>query len=147
MKKLFAPIVLCLATVALLLLSPGCASSNARLEPGGAYAPVTGTGTNAVANPDYSFFVVDSAYNLAYSTIDAAFKFEHDNRQYLWGLSPQIKKTLDSIRPQAAAADSEYLTGRAAYLANPTPAGLSGLQAILAKVQQYASAISAALPK
>lgn len=116
----------------------GCKNTNARLEPGGAYT---------VPAPDYAFYAIDASYDLAYSSIDAAFKFEYDNRAYLFGISPQIKHTLDSIRPQAADANKQYLLARAAYISNPTPAGLTGLQAILTKVQQFASAIAAILPK
>lgn len=136
MKRFTA--ILFAALTLLIGVGAGCRNPSAKLEPGGAYT---------VPAPDYAFYTIDAAYDLAYSSINAAFKFEYDNRAYLFGVSPQIKHTLDSIRPQALDADKQYLAARAAYIANPTPAGLTGLQAILAKVQQFASAITAILPK
>jgi hypothetical protein len=94
-----------------------------------------------------AFYTVDATYDLAYSTLDAAFKFERDNRALLWKASPTIKHTLDAVRPQAVQVNAEYLTARAAYIANPIPAGLSTLQSILAKVQQLSVTATAALPK
>ena len=120
----------------------GC---KATLESGGAYAPLD---TNGVAQvqPDLQFYQIDAAYDLSYSVIDAAFRFERDNRNYLWQISPEIKHTLDSIRPQAAQANIEYLTARAQYMRTPLPTGLTTLQTILAKIQQIAQAAQAALP-
>lgn len=137
MKKLF--LILPLVLLPLLL---GC---KATLQPGGSYAPLDTNGV-AVVQPDLQFYQVDAAYDLAYSAIDAAFKFERDNRNYLWQISPQIKKTLDSIRPQAVTANLEYLTGRAKYMSNAPSVGLTELQSILAKIQQLATAATAALP-
>jgi len=116
------------------------------LAPGGAYAPVDANG-NPIQAPDMVFYNIDAAYDLAYSTVDAAFRFERDNRTLLWKVSPQIKHTLDSIRPQAVSANADYLRARAAYMANPTPAGLTALQTVLSKISQLATAAAAALPK
>lgn len=126
------------------LLFSGC--GGAKLETGGAYAPV-GTNGVAVVAPDIEFYAVDLAYKTAWLTADAAFNFERDNRAALWQLSPQIKRTLDSIRPKAKAADHDYLVGRAAYMANPTPAGLSTLQEILARMKQIVATVQAVLPQ
>ena len=141
MKRL-VPII---ALVACLGLS-ACKST---LEPGGAYAPTT---TNAVTGvitatqaPDMAFYNIDSAYLLAYSTANAAFDFERNNRAMLWKISPQIKHTLDTIRPQAVAANMRYLAARASYLANPVPAGLTQLQTILAEIGSIASAAQVAI--
>lgn len=128
----------------------GCAS---RLESGGAYAPtkevIENGQTNIVATaaPDKGFFVVDASFDLAYSAVDAAFNFEKNNRLLLWRLSPEIKHTLDKIRPQAFNAVQIYGTARDAYLANPTPAGLDALKTALGKMQQISAAAQAALPK
>lgn len=115
----------------------GCAS---RLEPGGAYA-------RAGAAPDKGFFVVDAAYDIAYSTIDTAFSFEKKNRALLWQISPEIKHGLDAIRPKALAIAREYTLARKAYKLNPTPANLDTLQTILGRTRQLATAAQAALPK
>jgi len=90
-------------------------------------------------------YLADSAFGLAYKTLDTAFTTERNNRAYFWNLSPEIKHTLDKLRPQAQQAADDYLAGRAAYIANPTPAGLTGLQAILAKAQQLVFAVNAAI--
>lgn len=133
--------ILALALCAFTLV--GCQTSN--LETGGAYAP----GTNGVATvePDMPFFVIDSAFDLAYSSIDAAFKFEKDNRAYLWKLNPKIKHTFDSIRPQAQSVVSQYTTARKVYIKNPVPAQLNILNSILAHAQQLADTAASVLPK
>ena len=132
-----------LILAASLCLFSGCTSP--KLEAGGAYAT---SGTNVVANTvDYGFFVADSAFDLAYSAIDAAFKFERDNRAMLWAVSPNIKHTLDGIRPQASAAAATYAEARKHYLFAPSSAGLTELQTALAAVQRIESAVQSALPK
>ena len=115
------------------------------LAPGGAYH--SGNTNTVILKADYSFFVIDSAYKLAYSTIDAAFKFEKDNRLLLWGKTKEIKKTLDKIRPQAVDVNGQYLLARAAYLRNPTPAKLTILSALMLEIQNLSNAVMAALPQ
>lgn len=133
----------------------GCAH---RLEPGGAYAPTmlvltTNAGglliTNQVATiaPDYAFFICDSLYGFAKSTMDLAFKTERDNRLVFWRLSPDIKHALDKIRPSAFDADVAYLKAREAYLASPVPANLTALETALARLQSLSTAAAAVLPK
>lgn len=130
----------------------GCATH--RLAPGGAYAP--GAFTNAVSStgvtttvfvaesrPDFAFFAVDSAYDLTYSTLDGVFKFERDNRELLWKVSPSIKHTLDKIRVQAVSVNAQYLSARTAYIANPIPANLGILQQTLALLDQLAKTAQA----
>lgn len=119
----------------------GCKAS---LQPGGSYSPVDTNGV-ATQKPDLAFYEVDSSYNLLYAAVDAAFTFERDNRLWLFKLSPQIKHTLDSIRPQAVSANARYLRTRTAYKANPTPADLSTLGTILAEIQQVSAAATAAI--
>lgn len=128
----------------------GCAS---KLQSGGAYAPtktvIENGQTNIVATaaPDKAFFVADAAFDLAYSAVDAAFNFERNNRLLLWRISPEIKHTLDKIRPQAFNAAQTYALARDGYMANPTPAGLDGVRNALGKMQQISAAAQAVLPK
>lgn len=120
----------------------GCKST---LQEGGAYN--SGSTNSVVVKADLAFFVVDSAYELAHATIDAAFTFEKNNRALLWDRSKSIKHELDAIRPQAVAINGKYLTARAAYLANPVPDNLTKLQAILVEIQRLATSTAAVLPK
>lgn len=147
-----------LSLIAFLLLPVfliGCAGANSKLEVGGAYAPATfqvatnssgGISTNVVQTlvPDLAFYAADATFDLAYSTIDGAFKFERDNRSMLWSISPNIKHTLDGIRPTAWKVVQRYTAARAAYMANPTPVGLSLLQDAATKIQALAAAAQAA---
>lgn len=144
MKK-FLGLIAVLGLAASLLI--GCKHT---LQPGGAYAPITVTTntagvvvTNATALPDLTFYEVDAAFSMAYAALDGVFTWERDNRAVLWSISPQIKKTLDGIRPTAAQIVKDYAVARAAYKANPTPAGLATLQTILAKAQQLQAAAAA----
>lgn len=143
--------MLLLSALALSLGSIGCKTG--QLETGGAYAPgvevVADGRTNVVATaaPDRALFVIDSAFELAYSAVDTAFSLEKTNRQLLWSISPDIKHTLDRIRPQAADAVRTYTRAREQYLQNPTPANLSLLETTLRQLQNLASAAQMALPK
>jgi len=121
-------------------LLTGC--NKATLQSGGAYAPTNSLGAATIA-PDIAFYQIDGAFDVAYSATQAVLKFELDNRIYLFTLDPNIKHTLDGIRPQIVTAIQQYGIARAAYVANPTPAGLTTLQTILGKAQQLASAASA----
>jgi hypothetical protein len=132
-------------SIVCLFASVGCHKT---LEPGGAYSPsITNATTGAVtSSPDMAFYTVDSAFYLAYTSLDTVFAIERDNRAALFKLSPAIKHTLDSIRPTALAVAQEYARARTAYIANPTPAGLTGLQLYLARIQQLVVSAQAALP-
>ena len=139
MKRKLNSLLLALALLlpGVSLLGPtGC--KTARLEVGGPYAP-----TNSA--PDVALFQVDSAYLLAYNTLDTAFTIERDNRLMLWDLSPDIKKTLDKIRPEAVRVRNDFHTARAAYIKAPTSAGMTVLEQILASVQKLASAAQAVI--
>ena len=107
------------------------------------YVPVVFT--NQTVAPDMGFYLCDSAFSLAYDTLETGFKYERDNRAALWKLSPNIKHTLDQIRPEAAQAVLMYSAARNVYKKNPTPTGLSLLQTILAKVQVLSSSVAAAV--
>ena len=126
----------------------GCSKST--LAPGGAYAPASTTnsiGSVLTPAPDLPLFVADSTYQLAYTAIDAVFSTERNNRAFLWSLSPKIKHDLDTIRPQAVQLNAEYLEARTTYLTNGVPDNLTKVQAIVAKLQQVATAAQSALPK
>jgi hypothetical protein len=125
----------------------GCKSS--KLEPGGAYAPVV---TNSVGglptvstNSDPVLYAADAAFDLAYGTVQTAFKLERDNRALLWKLDPDIKHTLDKIRPEVESVIKEYAAGRMAYIAAPTPQTSDLLTTITSKLAQLAVGASAAV--
>jgi len=125
------------------LVVVGCSST--KLESGGAYAPVDVSG-NAIVKPDPAFYVIDAAYAVAYATVDGVFKFEQDNRLFLWQVSPNFKQALDKIRPEAVKVRDDYARCRLAYKANPVPANLTQLQTALARVQQLTATAAALLP-
>lgn len=129
--------------VGLMLVVAGCGTT--RLETGGAYAPVDPAG-NATVQPDFAFYATDAAFDLAYSSLDGAFKFEADNRALLWKLTPSIKHGLDQVRPQASDVAIKYALARRVYLLNPVPANLAPLQGLLAKAQQLGATALAVLP-
>ena len=132
--NLMAVLALCLP-----LILTGCKTGNARLETGGAYAA---EGTQA----DLAFYQVDAAYNVAHGILDGVFKFESDNRDQLWRVSPDIKHSLDLIRPAAVLWNGRYLEARAAYKLVPVPANLSPMHTALAKVQQLQASAQTLLP-
>lgn len=118
----------------------GTGCNAARLETGGAYAQ---EGVQA----DLAFYQVDAAYKLAYGILDGAFAFEFENRDSLWSVSPDIKHSLDQIRPQAELWNGRYLEARAAYKAMPVPANLQPMQAALLKIQQLQATAQTFLPQ
>ncbi len=133
----------CLFTLMLAFLIVGCGPigcSKTTLEPGGAYS-LEGQ------KPDKAFYAADAAFELAYSAVNTVFAFEKNNRQMLWDLSPEIKHTLDKVRPTAKEVVIAYAKARREYVKNPTPAGLSALETVLGRMQQIASAAQTALPK
>ena len=139
-------------TLSLLLCAPfliGATCKEARLEPGGAYAPiVTNAATGVVStNSDLAFYQIEASYAAAYAAIDGLFKFEADNEKALWAISPNIKLTLDKIRPDAWEANKSYHKARKAYLAVPVPANLTVLQQVLARMNQLLAAATAVMPK
>ena len=145
LKMTIAEIVITVTMLVAIALM-GCKSG--KLEGGGAYAPSTTNSAGiAVAQPDYKFFICDLAFSTAYSAVDAALTFEKNNRKLLWGVSPEIKHTLDKIRPVAWSAVQKYSRARRVYLTSPTPAGLSTLQNLLSEIQKIAASAQAALPK
>lgn len=136
MKKILNVVLL----TAALFLWTGATCNNARLETGGAYAPV---GQQA----DIAFYSTDAAYDLAYTAIDTIFTFERNNRDALWKISPDIKHTLDGLRPQAWEVNKQYHVAREAYKKVPVPDNLTVLQQVLAKMQKLLAAANAVVPK
>lgn len=106
----------------------GCVTPE-RLEAGGAYA----ASQTQAAQPE--LFTLDASFDLAYASLDTAFKYERDNRALLWKLSPNIKRSLDKLRKEAGTVRDDYALARTIYLENPTPAGLGAVQEALNKLQ------------
>lgn len=138
------------------LLQLGCAGQNKRLELGGAYNPATtvmttnadstvSTNLVAVGQPDFKLYAADASFDFAYSTLEAAFKIERDNREFLWKLSPEIKHSLDAIRPKASKAVAAYAAARIKYMALPIDENATGLDAALADIQAVSDSATAAI--
>ena len=140
MKKTFLSTVAALLFCAgLTLTTTGC--NKATLAPGSLY-----TATNATPSTlDYAFFQVDSAFSLAYATCDTAFNFEANNSAFCWKLSPDIKHTLDKIRPEALRLAQQYAKYRKLFIANPSSINLSSLQTTLDSLQPLTSQAQAAI--
>lgn len=119
----------------LAVATPGC--RHAQLEEGGAYARHE-PGTIG-AETDYALYLADSAYDLAYSSLDAAFRFERDNRELLWKISPRIKGALDALRAPAWRVNGLYHDARFNYLGSPTVENLTTLQGALGQMQSLAA--------
>ena len=126
------PLILLTGILALVLSLMACKTP--RLEPGGAYAPTNSVGQ--VVYSDTGLMLTDASYKLAYETVSAVFKFERDNRITIWNLSPVVKGELDKLRPQVVDIDRRWAMARKTYKSNPTPAGLTAVQSILAEIQR-----------
>lgn len=108
----------------------GCALfSPTKLQTGGAYA----ASETQAAMPE--LYAVDSSFDLAYTALDTAFKYEKANRNALWAINPMIKKRMDALRVEAQRVNIDFAVARQAYLANPVPGNLSTLNQVLAKLQ------------
>lgn len=136
---------LLLASIAVACLTLA-ACKHPTLEKGGAYTYSTTNAAGVVSTTsDLTLYTADAAFESAYKTLDTVFAIERNNRDYFWKLSPAIKHTLDKIRPTAQQVVNDYAASRTAYLANPTPVGLTGVQAVLAQIQQLVFAATAAV--
>ncbi len=113
----------------------GCAG---QLQQGGAYYP-----TGQVSN--IALYKLDATYSFAYTTIDAAFTYEKNNRAVLWAVSPKIKHALDALRPQAVDIHKRWAIARSIYEANPVAGNLTTLQTILVEIQNISTAAQAAI--
>lgn len=145
------------SVIVLVLLAGLVSACKSTLEPGGSYSPgttiistnesgVVVTNFVASAAPNRAFYIADASYDLAYSSIDAAFEFERRNRDALWRLSPSIKRTLDDLRPKAWDVSVRWAKARQVYMLNPTPVGLTDLQRLLSELQNISQAAMATLP-
>lgn len=140
--KILASLIL----AASLWVAIGCRSI---IETGGPYNPTTTNTTTGVVTsaPDKPFLVVESAFSLAYSALDAAFTFEKNNREMLWATSHDIKHALDSIRPKAVIARDSYIRARKLYTSIPNQANLEFLRGALSRVESLSKEAQAAIPK
>lgn len=136
--------------VAILLVVGGCNSP--KLAPGGAYSGSTLTTnaagvvtTNTISASEPELFIADSAYKLAYDTVDGILLFEFNNRVALLVQFPALKPSLDKVRPVILDVDRRWAAARQAYKANPTPAGLSTINTILAEIQKLIPTAQAAI--
>lgn len=138
-----------MAGIFMLALLTLTACNKATLAPGGPYTTSTtvliGTNLITTTTQDLGLYNADSAFVLAYKTVDMIFTTELNNRAYFWNISPSIKHSVDAVRVVAVKVRDDYIAARAAYVANPTPLGLVGIQAVLAKMQQLVFAAQAAL--
>jgi len=126
------------------LMSIGCRAP--QLEPGGAYAPIATNSAGIVTtNTDLQLYLADREFIAAYDVVDSILTLERDNRALWWKISPEIKHTLDKVRPQAWDARNRYKALRQAYLSAPSPQGLAQLGAITDELSRMGSTIQAAL--
>ncbi|MDE2100124.1 MAG: hypothetical protein KGL39_22910 [Patescibacteria group bacterium] len=151
MKKFSGLLVTVAAALVLFGLGTGCQT---HLAPGGAYAPgyftvqtnadgSTGTKFTATAQADIAFYYADASYNTAFAIVDGAFKWEQQNRAALWKLNPNIKHTLDKLRPTAWDIHVRWAKARQAYLQNPIAANLTSYELIVAEIQKVAATAQA----
>lgn len=114
MKRIILTLCLCASVVWL----GGCAHQ-LNLEAGGVYAPVnTNLDGTITIQRDTPLALADSSFMFYYDTINRVFHFERDNRAQLWKVSPEIKHSLDAIRPGCLAAKDGYLQARETYIAS-----------------------------
>ncbi len=144
MKKLTAPLMLCLLSAAL-WFSPGC--STTRLETGGVYTQsVTNADGTVTVSADAALYATDATFKMAVSALDTAFKFERDNRAALWSISHDIKHTMDTVRPQAADAVKRYAAARAVYIQTPIASrNLTSVSGIASEITTLLATASAAI--
>ena len=116
-----------------------------QLEQGGAYSTSTNS-TGVVSAPDPAFYSADALAGVLIASIDHVFKVEADNQEFFKSISPEFKKTLDEIRPQAWSALVIWAQARQAYMLHPTPAGLDSYNQILGKLRQI-SDVLATIPR
>lgn len=122
----------------ILVVGAACKST---LQEGGAYNPAPET-----VQPEKALYAADASYKFAWVTINTAFDFERENRATLWKISPDIKKSLDKLRPEAQRANTRYLQARAVYLTNSVSVNLSDLESALSGIQRVATSVQAVIP-
>lgn len=145
--KIYTPnkILFALCLTALVVFS-FTACNKTTLAPGGpySYSQTNQDGTVTVVS-DLQLYQADVSFRTAYLAAYTVCNIEFQNRNYFYSISPSIKHAIDKIRPLIWQAQVDYTTARTAYLAHPTPAGLSGVDGVVAKIQQLLIAVTAAL--
>lgn len=140
-------IPLILGAVLMLALVFGSGCKTPHLEPGGAYAPTNAVG-QVVVN-DTALALADASYKFAYETTLGVMNYERDQRANIFKLDNrigvQVKRALDQARPKVLQIDKRWALAREAYLKNPTPAGLTTVQTILAEIQQLLPVVQSQL--
>jgi hypothetical protein len=140
-------ITITLAAMLCLLASLFAGCKTQKLEPGGVYAP-TNTLGQLVLN-DRALALADASYKFAYETVLGVFKFEKENRAQIAAMSPTlgatIKEALDNGRTKVWEIDQRWALARKAYRANPTAAGMTTIQTVLAEIERIVPVIQAEL--
>lgn len=137
------------AILSAILLSAGAiiGCKAPKLATGGVYAPTNSVGE--VVYYDLGLALTDASYKFAYETALSPLKFEKDNRTAIFALSPSVglavKQALDKVRAEIWTIDQRWAAARQAYKANPTPAGLSTLQTILAEIERIIPVVQSQL--
>ena len=130
-------------TLALCYLCFGCAKT---LEPGGAYALLSTNQIGVVStNTDIAFFTAETTFLGSYQAVYAICEAERENRALYWKLSPSIKHSLDTIRPQVWQVAQRYIAARQAYIASPTPENLTTLTGYLTEIARLSATAAAAI--
>jgi hypothetical protein len=124
MKKLFHPIFVAGYTLAICVSAfVGCGGCST-LAPGGAYA-----GDKLLYDSDQSILG-------AYQIFDVFLKWEKDNRDELFKLTPDIKKAADNIRANGTKWIDSAIAMREAYKTRPGPDTRTALQSALDLLHQ-----------
>lgn len=123
-------------------LMVGCKGS---LESGGAYTEsITNSTSGTISQKQDKFlYTSDATFDLVYKSMKAAFAIERNNRAYFWQISPEIKHSLDKIRPQTQQAINAYATAREVYLSRPSPTTQDAVQKALDQAQLILNSINA----
>lgn len=122
----------------------GLVGCKTKLEPGGAYAPTNELGQ---VQENLPFEITDLAWKMTYDVADSVFSFERRNRVTLWNISPDIKHTLDKLRPKFWSIVQAWARARKAYEEYPSPAGLDTANNVVTELQRLLPAIQAAIPE
>ena len=136
------------------LIGAAITGCQTHLATGGAYAPgiitlttnadgSTTTTSTATGAPDLALYQADTAFSIGYATFTAVSDYERANRAALWKISPSIKHTLDTYRPQAADVYFRWGMAREAYLQNRIPANLTILNQLVDQITSITQAVQA----
>lgn len=102
--------------------------------------PVSATScaTKANVTEGSEAFVVNAEQSqiMAFAAVDAFLTYEHDNRDALWQISPEIKRAADKLRSSFPDINATYLTVLKKYKDNRTPENKADLNTWLAVLEQ-----------